>query len=164
MVIRSIACFVALCVLLFFVCYAGTGNDAKNMRSFRSYPKAVQDEVRKVPQLAGMVPSERSQAVTFVSNLVLFAVVLAMAGFVIRPANVAQLFLSLLVVGEGLNLFDFAVIDLLWWRNSPRIRFTGVDDPALYRDARPHAASFWRGVLMFAFAAGLVSGIAALVG
>ena len=39
-----------------------------------------------------------------------------------------------LAFGEGLGLFDLLVIDLLWWRNTKRIRFSflpekGADSP-----------------------------------
>ena len=53
-------------------------------------------------------------------------------------------------MGQGLNLFDYLVIDLLWWRNTKRIRFCGTENrPELYRNPRKHTVSFMKGIVMF---------------
>lgn len=157
MAVRADACLVVLCALLFLACYAGTGDDRRNMRIFWSYPSAVREAARQIPRLADMVPAQRSPIVSFAANLVVFSVVLALVGLFVRPYGVGQTFLVLLVVGEGLNLFDLVVIDLLWWRRSPRVRLTGVDDPSLYLDPRPHLAAFLRGIPLFALATGIAT-------
>ena len=53
------------------------------------------------------------------------------------------------IMGEGLNLFDLLVIDLLWWRHSPRIRFSKVQEADMYLDPEKHISAFLRGVLLF---------------
>lgn len=157
MVGRILVCSAVLCAVLFLACFAGTGGDERNMRNFYSYPQAVRDAVLSDPRLAGMVPRRRSGAVSFVGNLVVFAVALLIVRLAARPVGLAATFLGLLAVGEGLNLFDLLVIDLLWWRRSSRVRLSGVEDPALYRDPLPHVASFLRGIPMFALAALIAS-------
>lgn len=154
---RMLACYVVLCAALFVACYAGTGSDERNMRSFYSYPQVVRDTVSHDSRLAGMVPRRRSWIGAFVCNLLVFTVALVLVRLVARPESFAATFVGLLAVGEGLNLFDLVVIDLLWWRRSPRVQFSAVGDGALYRDARPHVASFLRGIPMFALAALLAS-------
>lgn len=157
MAVRAAACLAALCVLFFLACYAGTGDDRRNMRSFWSYPSAVREAARHIPRLADMVPAQRLPIASFAANLVVFSVVLALVGLFARPHGIDQTFLVLLVVGEGLNLFDLVVIDLLWWRRSPRVRLTGVGDPSLYLDPRPHLAAFLRGIPLFVLAAGIAT-------
>ena len=59
-------------------------------------------------------------------------------------------FLNTLLLGQALNLFDFLVIDLLWWRHTKRVRFSGTEEcPELYADPRKHFYAFLRGVLLF---------------
>lgn len=169
---------VVMCAILFFSCYHGTGTPRKNLRNFYSYPEGVQKAVLEDARWASQVPAKKSTVASFVANLVAFTIIFVGWGLVIRaplaaaspglavrsscllgagsfgqPGGLLPTFLFFLALGEALNLFDLLVIDLLWWRNSPRVRFEGVDDPALYRDARPHVASFSRGVPMFAVAA-----------
>lgn len=57
-------------------------------------------------------------------------------------------------LGQGLNLFDLLVIDLLWWRNTKRTQIEGLDaDRELYQNPRKHIDAFYRGMLMFLRAA-----------
>ncbi len=35
--------------------------------------------------------------------------------------------MNTLLLGQALNLFDFLVIDLLWWRHTKRVRFSGTE-------------------------------------
>ena len=42
------------------------------------------------------------------------------------------------------------VIDILWWRNSSRVRFTGTENkPELYSIPKKHFLSFIKGCVMF---------------
>lgn len=151
-----VLCFLLLCALLFLACYLGTGGDERNMRSFWSYPAAAREAALREPRLAAMAPPApglKGRMASFLGNLALFTALLTLAGLIARPTGFAEAFLGLLAVGEGLGLFDLLVIDALWWRRSPRVRLSGARDPELYRDMRPHLASFARGVPMFALAA-----------
>lgn len=152
-VLILVICWAALCLVLFITCLLNTGSDRKNMTSFYSYPEAARNAVEADKRLSPMIPNKRPLAVTFVSNLVLFAAALWIVAKVAGLGGLAQTFIALLVVGECINLFDYLVIDLLWWRRSPRVRFSGLDDPQLYADPRPHTESFARGITMFMIAA-----------
>ena len=66
-------------------------------------------------------------------------------------------FIYFLVLGEGLGLFDLVVIDLLWWRNTKRIRFSFIPDKEEYQNPEKHLGSFWRGIPMFAAVAALTA-------
>ena len=140
---------IGLCALFFLMCYLGTGSDEKNIKSYASYPDEIQSIVRKDPALREKIkPSSPTAA--FLSNVLLFGVLLFLLGLPIRSDNGLLNFSKLSILGQGLNLFDFLVIDLLWWRNSPRVRFTGTEDmAAVYRNPNKHAASFVRGVVAF---------------
>lgn len=51
---------------------------------------------------------------------------------------------------EEKKAFDFLVIDMLWWRNSKRIRFTGTENIRnIYKSPRKHLISFVKGILIF---------------
>ena len=53
-------------------------------------------------------------------------------------------------LGEGLGGFDLVIIDLLWWRNTKRIRFSFLPEQSHYQDPTKHVSSFLRGIPLFA--------------
>ncbi len=142
---------IVLCLLLFLICYLGTGSDEKNIRgaSFQCYPDEVQQMVRENPVLRDKIRTT-SPVATVLSNFILFGVLLFLCGGFLRTDRFSENFFHLLILGQGLNAFDFFVIDLLWWRNTKRVRFKGTEDRAdLYRDPRKHLASFLWGIVLF---------------
>lgn len=143
--------------IFFLTCYLATGTDKKNMRGFRSYPDEVQKSVREDPALREFVPQKSSVQIVILSNVIMFTVVFLILGLVLEDAlglvGFQATFRYLLIVGEGLNLFDLLVIDLLWWRNSERIRFSCVPKKEAYQNPKKHVDSFLRGIPTFAVVA-----------
>lgn len=73
------------------------------------------------------------------SNFLIFGVVLFIFGLFIKQDSFISNFINILILWQFLNAFDFLVIDMLWWRNSKRIRFTGTEDnPELYHSPKKH--------------------------
>lgn len=148
---------VVLYLLFFAMCYMATGTDKKNMSGFRSYPDEVQKRVREDVVLGSMAPKKLSVPITIVANLLMFTVIFSVLGILLKNtlgiADFQSAFLYFLILGEGLNLFDLIIIDLLWWRNSKRIRFSCVPEKEAYQNPKKHVDSFWRGVPMFAVVA-----------
>ena len=158
---------VVCCLLFWLMCYRKTGTDEKNMISFRSYPKAVQERVSKDAKLSALVPKEVSLGKVFVANVVLFTIVFLIIGVALKYTvgfdSFLAAFLYLLILGEVINLFDLLVIDLLWWRNTTRIRFRCAPEKELYQDIKKHIDSSFRGIIMFAIPAVIVAGILQLL-
>lgn len=145
-----------LCIVFFLLCYLGTGSDEKNLRSYSSYPDKVQDRMKSMKEYQGRF-KENNRVVTFLSNFLLFLVVLFVFGLITREKNLWHNFFALSVMGQGLNLFDLFVIDLLWWRNTKRIRFTKIPEKELYQNPRKHMEAFGRAFVMYLLVA-LVDG------
>lgn len=148
------------------ICFLATGSDKKNLAGLRSYPESVQKKVRerglvKEDMKAPSIPS------ILISNTLLFTVVFSVIGLVFRKTLVfgsyLDAFLYFLVFGEGLGLFDLVIIDLLWWRNTKRIRFSFIPDKSEYRNPEKHLGSFWRGIPLFAAVAALTALIVTLL-
>ena len=143
------------------LCFLGTGTDRKNLLGLRSYPEEVQNRVRSDPQLARDVPKARSTAAIWLSNLLLFTAVFSVLGLALKRVLNLDGYLSafcyFLAFGEGLGLFDLLVIDLLWWRNTKRIRFSCLPEKKYYQDPKKHIASFLHGIPLFAAAAALAA-------
>lgn len=141
------------------VCWLATGSDKKNLAGLRSYPDAVQRQVRARMD----APAEKSMPAILTGNLVLFTVVFSALGLVFRRALALSGYLDafwyFLAFGEGLGLFDLVVIDLLWWRNTKRIRFSFLPERQAYQDPQKHLGSFWRGIPLFAATAALTAAI-----
>ncbi len=159
---------VVICCLLFWLmCYRKTGTDEKNMLGFRSYPKAVQERVYKDAKLSALAPKEIHLGKIFVANIVLFTIVFLIIGAALKYTvgfdGFLDAFLYLLILGEVVNLFDLVVIDLLWWRNTARIRFSCAPEKELYQNPKVHIDSFFRGIIMFAIPAVIVAGIVQLL-
>lgn len=145
-----------LCAILFILCILKTGTDAKNLQNYSSYPPAVQSRIRAIPEYQHQF-KEQNSFLTFTANFLLFLVILFVFGISIRQSNFTHNFLSLLFLGQTLNAFDLIVIDLLWWRRTPRIRFSKLPQPALYQDPRKHVSAFIRAFIMY-FAIALIDG------
>lgn len=145
-----------LCSVFFALCFWGTGTDEKNLRNYMSYPDAVQRRIQAIEAYQGKY-QERDPLATWVANLVVFSLLFLALGLPIRQADFWLNFLSLLVLGQSLNVFDLLVIDLLWWRHSKRIRFSEIPKKALYQDPQKHLAAFLRALPLY-FVVALLDG------
>ncbi len=143
-------------LLYWGMCFLCTGTDRKNLAGLRSYPDAVQSIVRE--RLAN-APKAKSVPAVLLSNLVFFTVVFSALGLVFRNVlafdGYLPAFWYFLLLGEGLGLFDLLVIDLLWWHNTKRIRFSFLPDKEIYQNPVKHIGSFVRGIPLFAAVAAL---------
>lgn len=144
-----------LCLVFWGCCYISTGGDEKNIKAYATYPNEAQAYVRNNPKLKEQIKKANllvssNPVRTFFSNAILFLAVLFLLGIFVRVDSFAVNLLRLSIMGQGLNLFDYLVIDLFWWRNTKRIRFHGTEDqPELYRNPRKHTVSFVKGIVMF---------------
>ena len=150
---------IAFYFLYWGVCFLGTGTDKKNLIGLRSYPEEVQNRVRNNLQLGKAVPKAKSTVAILLSNLLLFTVVFSVLGFALKSVLNLDGYLSafwyFLAFGEGLGLFDLLVIDLFWWRNTKRIRFSFLPEKKYYQNPKKHIDSFLRGIPLFAAVAAL---------
>lgn len=147
-----------LCLAFWGICYLGTGTDEKNLKGLSAYPDVIQRQIKSDLILGSQVKTT-SPVTIFLLNLFLYTILLLIMCFSEREESFLANFWNVLFMGESLNLFDFLVIDMLWWRHTKRIRFTGTENqPELYRDPKNHLISFVKGILMF-FIAALVDGL-----
>jgi hypothetical protein len=139
--------------MFFLTCYLGTGRDKKNMKSFYSYPDEVQTKIRQNSDLSKMIPVKSSYLKTFLSNLMLFTIIFIIIGFVLRLSEFIPAFIYLLLLGEGLNLFDLIIIDCCWWSRTNRTHFGNIVDDNAYHGIIKHWTAFLKGIPVFACAA-----------
>ena len=155
----------AFWLLYWGICFICTGTDKKNLAGLRSYPDEVQAVVRE--RLGNEAPKDKSVPSILLGNLLLFTAVFSIVGIALKgPLSFDGCFSSFwffLLLGEGLGLFDLVVIDLLWWRNSQRIRFSFLPNKAVYQDPSKHIGSFVRGIPLFAVVAALSAAIVTLI-
>lgn len=158
----------AVYLLYWFACFLGTGTDKKNLAGLRSYPESVQRAVLSHPKFLKEAPKEKSIASVLLGNLLLFTVLFSVLGLTLK--NLLGLnefwtaFWFFFVLGEVLGVFDLTVIDLLWWRNTKRIRFSFLPEKKYYQDPSKHISSFLRGIPLFAVVALMSTGIVMLIG
>lgn len=151
--------------LYWFICFLLTGTDRKNLIGLRSYPDSVQEKVRA----RGLIKDTKNPSIPsiLVSNTLLFTIVFSIIGLVFRKVLMLDTYLSaflyFLAFGEGLGLFDLVVIDLLWWRNTKRIRFSFIPEKEEYRNPEKHLGSFLRGIPLFAAVAALTALVVTLL-
>lgn len=144
----------AACLLLFLLCVLSTGGDKRNLRNFSSYPDAVRERIKSIPEYQGKF-KDKNVALSFLSNFLLFSALLFLLGLPIRERGFAANFGLLSLIGQGINAFDLLVIDFLWWRNAKRIRFSKIPEKELYRSPKKHLFSFLRAIPMFLLVAAL---------
>lgn len=147
---------IILCLIFFVLCFLGTGTDEKNLKNYDSYPDELQSKIKEIVDYQGKF-EERSKISTFIVNFIIFSLIFFFLGLKIRQDSFIQNFISISILGQGLNIFDLLVIDLLWWRNTKRIRFTKIPEKSLYQNPRKHIEAFLRALLMYFFIA-LVDG------
>ena len=140
---------IILCLIFWGICFLGSGSDEKNIKSYASYPDEIQKIVKENPELRPKINSS-SPVVSFASNILVFGIVLLIFGLFFKKSDFKTNFINLLISGQSLNAFDFLVIDMLWWRNSKRIRFEGTKNRAeLYSNPKKHFISFLKGIALF---------------
>lgn len=148
---------VIICLIMWIICFLSTGTDEKNLVGLRSYPKEVQDIIRNSEKYKNKVKPTNMTKV-FISNLILFIIVLFVFGIFVKADDFKTNFVNVLILGEILNLFDLVVIDLIWWRNTKRIRFSDIPEKAKYQNPKEHILSFLRGAIMYLIVA-VIDGI-----
>lgn len=147
----------AFYLFYWFCCFLCTGTDRKNLGGLRSYPDSIQQKVRKHKDFCKIAPKEKSILSILIGSLLLFSVVFSILGLALKNVLILNsfrtAFLFFLALGEGLGVFDLVIIDLLWWRNTKRIRFSFLPDKADYQNPDKHIGSFLRGIPLFAVVA-----------
>ena len=146
-----------LSALFFLICYSQTGTDEKNMKSYRVYPDEIKKKLMKDEHLKDLIKPTSSSAI-FVSNLVVFGMILFLFGIPLKHDNVHINVLNLLILGQWVNAFDYFIIDRMWWRHSTRPRFKDYPNPEWYQDDTYHRQSFLKGIPLFCIIA-IVDGI-----
>ncbi len=148
-------------------CFLCTGTDKKNLIGLRPYPDEVQRIVKNEPSLKPYLPKEKSILSILFGNILLFTVVFSALGIALKSVlgltNYLSAFVYFLLLGEGLGVFDLLVIDLLWWRNTKRIRFSILPQNEEYQNPSKHVKSFLRGLPLFAVVAAVVGLIVTLI-
>ena len=118
---------IAFYFLYWGVCFLGTGTDKKISWGCVLIPKKFKPCAKRPSAWKGCSEEEIHRCV-WLSNLLLFTVVFSALGLALRGVLNLDGYLSafwyFLAFSEGLGLFDLLVIDLLWWRNTKRTRFS----------------------------------------
>lgn len=139
---------IILCIIFFLLCFGGTGTDDKNLKSYSSYPDKVQNQIKEIIEYQGRF-KESNKIIVFISNFLLFLPLFFILGLFIRENNFYHNLFCLNIIGQSLNIFDLLIIDLLWWRNTKRIRFTKIPEKELYQNPQKHIQSFIRGFILY---------------
>lgn len=84
-----------------------------------------------------------------ISNFLLFLFVLFILGLFIKENGFTHNFLCLSIIGQGLNIFDLFIVDLLWWRNTKRVRLRKMPEKELYQNPKKHIEAFIRAFIMY---------------
>lgn len=92
---------------------------------------------------------DSSKRTAFISNFLLFSFILFILGLFFKENSFIHNFLYLNLIGQILNLFDLFIIDLLWWRNTKRVRFEKIPEKELYQNPKKHIEAFIRAFIMY---------------
>lgn len=87
--------------------------------------------------------------IKIISNFLLFLFVLFILGLFIKENGFTHNFLCLSIIGQGLNIFDLFIVDLLWWRNTKRVRLRKMPEKELYQNPKKHIEAFIRAFIMY---------------
>lgn len=144
---------ILLCLIFFLICFLGTGSDEKNIKNFDSYPDEIQDLIINNDKLNNKI-IRKSPHMSFISNIIIFSIVLLLFGFIMNADSGKENFINILILGQVLNAFDFLFIDMIWWRNTKRVRFKGTEKLDIqYKNPKKHIRSFFKGTVVFVIVA-----------
>ena len=59
------------------------------------------------------------------------------------------IFFVLSIIGQGLNIFDLFIVDLLWWRNTKRVRLRKIPEKEIVSKSEKHIEAFIRAFIMY---------------
>ena len=147
---------IVLCLLFFALCILDTGTDEKNLKSYSSYTDEVKNKIKEIKEYQGKY-REKNKKDVWIENFILFIILFLILGISLKEKNFIHNFISVLILGQALNIFDLIVIDLLWWRNSKRIRFSKIPQKELYQNPKKHIEAFLRAVVLY-FVVAVVDG------
>ena len=88
---------IIICVIMWAVCFLLTGNDYKNLNGLRSYPIEVQDIIKKNKKYKDKIKPINMIKV-FISNLVMFSIILFIFGLFIKTENFIGNFINILIL------------------------------------------------------------------
>lgn len=108
----------------------------------------MQNRINSIAEYQGKF-KESNKVVTFISNFLLFLFVLFILGLFIKENGFTHNFLCLSIIGQGLNIFDLFIVDLLWWRNTKRVRLRKIPEKELYQNLKKHIEAFIRAFIMY---------------
>lgn len=149
--VLAIEC-VIFCLIMGLMCVLGTGSDEKNIKSYRNYPTVLKEKLKNDPKYKDKI-KEVNPISVFISNLIMFLVIVFIFGLFIRTESFLYNFVFLLILGQVMNLFDLLIMDMLWFRNTKRVRFSEYSDDSLYKDPKEHIISFLKALVMFTIVA-----------
>lgn len=139
---------VFLCALFFIVCVLSTGTDEKNLKQYRSYPDEVQERILQIDRYRKKIKKPNVKLI-WLANFLIFSILFLLLGLGFRQPDFMHNFIYILILGETLNFFDLIVIDLLWWRNTKRIRLSEIPEKELYQNPKKHIDAFLRALILY---------------
>lgn len=139
--------------ILWIICYNSTGSDTKNACHLYSYNDNIKRQVWNKKELQGILKAHNKDGLEiFFYNLFLFFFLyLIIDLFFYFIFKLPSTFLVIFTLCSGIyfNLFDLLIIDIFWFRNTKRVRFSFIKDEKDYKEIKLHFYSFIRGIIMF---------------
>ncbi len=147
-----------LCAIFTLMVYLMTRNP---VRMLYNYPPKIQERVRLLEEYRDQIPKQKKKAAVKAGAAVLFVIILSL---LLRYVNGYTSFWKAFGYGvllwTAVNLWDLAVLDILWFCHDPHFVLRGTEDMVSdYHDYRFHFRGFLIGealALAVCAAAGLI--------
>lgn len=132
---------IVLCALFTLMVYSMSRDP---IRTLYNYPPNIQERVRSLDEYRDKIPTRKKKTAVKIFALILFVVILSL---VLRYVNGCATFPEAFGYGFLLwtvvNLYDLAVLDILWFCHDPHFVIKGTEDMVKdYHDYRFHARGF----------------------
>ena len=117
------------------------------VRMLYDYPPAIQERVKSLDAYRDRIPSQKNKIAAKLTASVLFVILVSL---ILRFVNGYTAFWQALGCGFLLwtvvNLYDFVVLDVIWFCHDPRFVIKGMEDMVRdYRDYWFHFRGFLTG-------------------
>ena len=123
------------------------------MLNFYFYPEEVKKEIRKDTNLKMIAPNDKKAISLMISSFIIYTIIFIFFGLIFKRQlafkDFADMFLFFLFTGEIINIFKFFIIDLLWWPNTKRIRFSIIPFKEPYQNHNIQLDIFLKNIPLF---------------
>lgn len=125
-----------------------------------NYPPKIQEKVYKL----GLVEKEENPIMKKIGKMIFLGFVIGVILYLYYEVrDYSFIFYKALILTNVINLYDFLVLDLIWFCHSEGVKIKGTEDMEEYSDMKFHFIGFLKGLVISLIISLIAGGFCALI-